>query len=41
VKISRQEVQAIVGRTLGDTDGGALPELRRAIDRRPFHQVRA
>lgn len=41
VKISRQEVQAIVSRTLGETDGEALPELRQAIDRRPFHRARS
>lgn len=39
VKISRQEVHAIVNRTLGETDPEALPELRRAIDSQPFHQA--
>ena len=38
VKISREEVHAIVTRMLGRVDRETLPELRRTIDRQPFHQ---
>jgi farnesyl-diphosphate farnesyltransferase len=39
VKVSRQEVQAIVARMLGEGDRESLPELRRTIDCQPFHQA--
>jgi farnesyl-diphosphate farnesyltransferase len=39
VKISREEVQAIVSRMLGETDGDVIGELRTTIAERPFDQV--
>ncbi|MEM4781449.1 MAG: squalene/phytoene synthase family protein, partial [Halalkalicoccus sp.] len=39
VKISRSEVHAIVERTLGETNGEAIGDLRTTIAERPFDQV--
>lgn len=39
VKISREEVGAIVGRMLGETNGDAIGDLRTTIAERPFDQV--
>lgn len=39
VKIAREEVQAIVTRMLGETDGDVIGELRTVIAERPFDQV--
>ncbi|MCH7659279.1 MAG: squalene/phytoene synthase family protein [Euryarchaeota archaeon] len=39
VKISREEVQAIVTRMLGETDGDVIGDLRTTIAERPFDQV--
>lgn len=39
VKVSRNEVQAIVTRTLGETDRTALGDLRTTIAEQPFDQV--
>lgn len=39
VKISRREVQAIVGAMTGDRDRDALGELRRTITEQPYHEA--